>query len=113
MTSAFQQAQAEGLCLRYPENLGLHRDVTYDSAVNMLLRAMSMAQAVPFAWGFLDKPPGWLTRTYPCEEIEYLALLQKVKFFSCSYCLNPRFRSTEFDSKIRKLNIQFPLEMPV
>ncbi|KAF8237206.1 hypothetical protein L208DRAFT_1356612 [Tricholoma matsutake] len=57
MTSAFQQAQAEGLCLRYPENLGLHRDINYDSAVNMLLRATSMAQAVPFAWGFIDKPP--------------------------------------------------------
>ena len=51
-------AQAEGLCLRYPENLGLHRDITYDSAVTMLLRAMSMAQTVPFSWSFVDKPPG-------------------------------------------------------
>ncbi|KAF5382783.1 hypothetical protein D9615_002756 [Tricholomella constricta] len=56
-SSSFQQAQAEGLCLRYPENLGLHREVTYESALNMLLRAMSMANTVPFGWGFVDKPP--------------------------------------------------------
>lgn len=58
MSSAFQQAQAEGLCLRYPENLGLHREVSYESAVSMLLRAVSMAQTVPFGWGFVDKPAG-------------------------------------------------------
>ncbi|KAG6850215.1 hypothetical protein H0H93_016394 [Arthromyces matolae] len=51
------QAQAEGLCLRYPENLGLHRDVNPEAAVNMLMRATSMAASVPFAWGFIDKPP--------------------------------------------------------
>ncbi|KAF8073561.1 hypothetical protein FPV67DRAFT_752959 [Lyophyllum atratum] len=56
MSSSFQQAQAEGLCLRYPENLGLHREVNYESAVNMLTRAMSMANTVPFGWGFVDKP---------------------------------------------------------
>ncbi|RDB14897.1 SWI/SNF and RSC complexes subunit ssr4 [Hypsizygus marmoreus] len=53
---SFQQAQAEGLCLRYPENLGLHREISYGAAVDMLLRAVSMAQTVPFGWGFVDKP---------------------------------------------------------
>ncbi|KAF8158213.1 hypothetical protein B0H34DRAFT_445707 [Crassisporium funariophilum] len=32
------------------------REINYDSAVNMLLRSMSMAQGVPFAWGYVDKP---------------------------------------------------------
>lgn len=58
MSSSFQQAQSEGLCLRYPDNLGLHREVTYDMAVNMLLRAISMSQNVPYTWGFVDKPLG-------------------------------------------------------
>ncbi|KAG6871014.1 hypothetical protein C0995_009036 [Termitomyces sp. Mi166 len=57
MTSNFQQAQAEGLCLRYPENLPLHREISYETAVNMLLRAMAMSTTVPFSWGFIDKPP--------------------------------------------------------
>ncbi|GLB38590.1 putative fungal domain of unknown function (DUF1750) [Lyophyllum shimeji] len=57
MASSFQQAQAEGLCLRYPENLGLHREINYEAAVSMLTRAMSMATTVPFSWGFVDKPP--------------------------------------------------------
>ncbi|KAG6879230.1 hypothetical protein C0992_004291 [Termitomyces sp. T32_za158] len=58
MTSNFQQAQAEGLCLRYPENIPPHRDINYETAVNMLLRATAMSTNVPFAWGFVDKPPG-------------------------------------------------------
>ena len=58
MSTTFQQAQAEGLCLRFPENLGLHREISYETAVNMLLRATAMAQTVAFGWGFVDKPPG-------------------------------------------------------
>ncbi|SJL07776.1 uncharacterized protein ARMOST_11126 [Armillaria ostoyae] len=57
MASQLQLAQAEGLCLRYPENLGLHREVSFESAVNMLLRAIQMATTMPFTWGFIDKPP--------------------------------------------------------
>ncbi|KAG7445710.1 uncharacterized protein BT62DRAFT_981111 [Guyanagaster necrorhizus] len=56
MASQLQLAQAEGLCLRYPENLGLHREVNFDSAVTMLLRAIQMATTMPFTWGFIDKP---------------------------------------------------------
>ena len=59
MSSTFLQAQAEGLCLRYPEKIPPQREITYESAVNMLLRAISMAQNIPFAWGFIDKPSGW------------------------------------------------------
>lgn len=58
MATQLQLAQAEGLCLRYPENLGLHREVSFESAVNMLLRAIQMATTMPFTWGFIDKPPG-------------------------------------------------------
>ncbi|KAF8798883.1 hypothetical protein BYT27DRAFT_7121926 [Phlegmacium glaucopus] len=56
MSSTFLQAQAEGLCLRYPEKIPPQREITYESAVNMLLRAISMAQNIPFTWGFVDKP---------------------------------------------------------
>ena len=55
---SLQQAQAEGLCLRYPENFGLHTTVNYDAAVNMLLRAIPLSQQVPYTWGFIDKPQG-------------------------------------------------------
>jgi len=58
MSSTFLQAQAEGLCLRYPEKIPPQREITYESAVNMLLRAISMAQNIPFTWGFVDKPLG-------------------------------------------------------
>jgi len=52
------QAQAEGLCLRYPENFGLHSSITYDTVVNMLLRAVTLSQQVPYTWSFIDKPAG-------------------------------------------------------
>ncbi|KAF8657316.1 hypothetical protein AX16_002238 [Volvariella volvacea WC 439] len=48
--------QPDGICLRYPENLGLHREINYEAAVNMLLRATQLAQNVPFSWGYVDKP---------------------------------------------------------
>ncbi|KAF9254608.1 hypothetical protein L218DRAFT_1082253 [Marasmius fiardii PR-910] len=57
MAASFQQAQAEGLVLRHPENLGLHREITLENAVTMLLRAIGMAQNVPFSWSYIDKPP--------------------------------------------------------
>jgi hypothetical protein len=55
---SFQQAQAEGLCLRYPENFGPQPAITYETAVNMLLHAISLSQQVPYTWGFIDKPAG-------------------------------------------------------
>ncbi|KAH9850151.1 hypothetical protein C2E23DRAFT_326816 [Lenzites betulinus] len=49
-------AQAEGLCLRYPESLGPHAQVTQEVAVQMLLRATQLAQHTPFTWSYIDKP---------------------------------------------------------
>ncbi|KAG7088958.1 hypothetical protein E1B28_012903 [Marasmius oreades] len=57
MAASFQQAQAEGLVLRHPENFGQHREITLDQAVTMLLRAITMSQSVPFSWSYIDKPP--------------------------------------------------------
>lgn len=54
--TTFQQAQAEGLCLRFPNNLGNHREINYEHAVEMLLRAVPTSQNTPFVWGFIDKP---------------------------------------------------------
>lgn len=56
--TTFQQAQAEGLCLRFPNNLGIHREVNYEHAVEMLIRAVPTSQNTPFVWGFIDKPAG-------------------------------------------------------
>ncbi|KAF8736035.1 hypothetical protein AX14_000979 [Amanita brunnescens Koide BX004] len=49
-------AMQETPCLRYPEALGMHRELTIEFAFNMLTRGISMAQTVPFSWGFIDKP---------------------------------------------------------
>ncbi|KAH7927673.1 hypothetical protein BV22DRAFT_263416 [Leucogyrophana mollusca] len=54
---SFSQPHMEQPCLRYPENLGLHANVTLESAVSMLLRAVQLSQNVPYSWGFIDKPP--------------------------------------------------------
>ncbi|KAL4075107.1 hypothetical protein V8B97DRAFT_1867668 [Scleroderma yunnanense] len=53
---SFQQVHPESPCLRFPENLGLHANVTIEAAVNMLLRALQLSQSVPYSWTFLDKP---------------------------------------------------------
>jgi hypothetical protein len=55
---SLQQAQLEGLCLRFPENLGLHPALTYEYAVNMLLRAIPLSNQLPYQWGYIDKPLG-------------------------------------------------------
>ncbi|KAF8576569.1 hypothetical protein K439DRAFT_1640396 [Ramaria rubella] len=51
-----QMAMAE-LCLRFPENIGVHAQITYEQAVGLLTQAIDMAQRVPFAWTYIDKPP--------------------------------------------------------
>lgn len=58
MSTPLAQAQNEGLCLRYPETAGVHREITLEAAVGMLLRAAHVAQTVPFTWGYVDKPGG-------------------------------------------------------
>lgn len=53
-----REAQAEGLCLRFPEPLGIHQSLNYDGAVTMLLRAIPLSHQTPYAWSFIDKPQG-------------------------------------------------------
>lgn len=48
----------EGVCLRYPENLGIHPDLTVETAINMLLRGIQLAANTPFVWQYIDKPTG-------------------------------------------------------
>ena len=57
--------QAEGLCLRFPENLPPHANLTHEGAVSMLLRAVGLATQVPFHPSYIDKPPG--TATSPAQ----------------------------------------------
>ncbi|TFK20615.1 hypothetical protein FA15DRAFT_673355 [Coprinopsis marcescibilis] len=56
MALSLTQAQAEGFSLHFPENLGQAPNVTVETAVNMLQRATSSAQNVPFRWQYIDKP---------------------------------------------------------
>src|SRR5262245_66582994 len=53
---SLQQAQAEGLCLLYPDNLGLHQTLSYETVVNMLHRAVRLSQQMPYSWGYIYKP---------------------------------------------------------
>ncbi|KIP02984.1 hypothetical protein PHLGIDRAFT_37652 [Phlebiopsis gigantea 11061_1 CR5-6] len=50
------QGGNDGMCLRYPENLGVHNSVTHEVAASMLLRATQLAQSTPFHWGYIDRP---------------------------------------------------------
>lgn len=55
---AQHSAQTDGLCLRYPEALGSHAQVSQEQSVQMLLRATQLAQHTPFTWTYIDKPSG-------------------------------------------------------
>ncbi|KIJ61081.1 hypothetical protein HYDPIDRAFT_159917 [Hydnomerulius pinastri MD-312] len=52
---SFQQP-SDNPCLRFPENLGLHPNVTIEAAANMLIRAAQLSLTVPYSWTFIDKP---------------------------------------------------------
>ncbi|KDR82618.1 hypothetical protein GALMADRAFT_238026 [Galerina marginata CBS 339.88] len=79
MSSQFHQAQQEGLCLRFPDNIPPQREITYETAVNLLLRGTAMAANVPFTWSFVDKPSDGtilllflpLNSPYPNDGIRY------------------------------------------
>ncbi|KAF8195534.1 hypothetical protein BJ912DRAFT_957368 [Pholiota molesta] len=58
MSVQFSQAAQEGIYLRFPDNITPQRELTYEAAINMLLRGMAMAQTVPFSWAYIDKPMG-------------------------------------------------------
>ncbi|KAI9448927.1 hypothetical protein F5148DRAFT_690415 [Russula earlei] len=49
--------QAEGLCLRFPENLPPHANLTHEVAVQMLGRAVNLATQIAFQPSYIDKPP--------------------------------------------------------
>lgn len=74
MSTPLAQAQNEGLCLRYPESAGMHREITLEAAVGMLLRAAHVAQTVPFTWGYVDKPSGKFSLSFGCKEQKCLGL---------------------------------------
>ena len=48
------------LCLRFPENVGIHTQISDEQAIGLLNQAAEMAPRVPFAWSYIDKPPGML-----------------------------------------------------
>ncbi|KZT12275.1 uncharacterized protein LAESUDRAFT_640802 [Laetiporus sulphureus 93-53] len=50
------QTQTEGLCLKYPDSISPQPNITYETAVHMLLRAAQLATHTPFVWGYIDKP---------------------------------------------------------
>ncbi|KAG2054052.1 hypothetical protein BDR06DRAFT_935602 [Suillus hirtellus] len=53
---AFQQIQQETPILKYPEDFGLHPNVSLENAANMLFRAIQTSQNQPYTWTFIDKP---------------------------------------------------------
>ncbi|KAJ3526333.1 hypothetical protein NMY22_g10209 [Coprinellus aureogranulatus] len=69
--SLLQQAQQEGLCLNFPEPLGVHREVSLDTAVNTLVRAPATANNVPFQWRYIDKPNGQSVSYHTSLVIKY------------------------------------------
>jgi hypothetical protein len=74
--------QAEGLCLRFPENLPPHANLSHDVAVQMLGRAISLATQIAFQPSYVDKPPGSAS---PQLASPFLTQLQMARFiFSLS-----------------------------
>ncbi|KAG1890347.1 hypothetical protein F4604DRAFT_1643985 [Suillus subluteus] len=53
---AFQQMQQEAPVLKYPEDFGLHPNVSLENAANMLFRAIQTSQNQAYTWTFIDKP---------------------------------------------------------
>lgn len=113
--TTFQQAQVEGLCLRFPNNLGIHREVNYEHAVEMLIRAVPTSQNTPFVWGFIDKPAG------PSRAFDFNCNLnlipthisQMARFYSCFYRHKRHFRMTASATRMQRLNTPCRLEPPV
>ncbi|KAF8507490.1 hypothetical protein JB92DRAFT_3089528 [Gautieria morchelliformis] len=57
MSYAVSYASASELCLRYPENVGIHAQISYEQAIGLLTQAVDLTHRVPFAWAYIDKPP--------------------------------------------------------
>ncbi|KAF7309556.1 Zn-dependent exopeptidase [Mycena indigotica] len=57
--ASFQQpsnGSAEGLCLRFPQVLAVHSEMTMETALNLLQRGHQIAAQTPFQWGYIDRP---------------------------------------------------------
>jgi hypothetical protein len=52
------QSQTEGVCLRYPEDLGTQPSIPQEMALSMLLRATQLSTQTPFQWSYIDRPSG-------------------------------------------------------
>lgn len=80
------QQQGDGLCLRYPDNLGIHPSLPNEKAASMLLRAIQFAQTTPFQWSYIDRPSdGQLflifvppQLSFPTDGIRYLEAEQRM-----------------------------------
>ena len=44
------------MVLKYPEQLGLHPQLSYEMALQYLIKAHHLAAQVPFQFGYIDKP---------------------------------------------------------
>ncbi|KAF9561307.1 hypothetical protein CPC08DRAFT_664416 [Agrocybe pediades] len=52
-----QQAQSEGLCLRFPETIPVQQQaLANDVVATFLVKGAGMAMTTPFAWSYIDKP---------------------------------------------------------
>ncbi|THH16176.1 hypothetical protein EW146_g4421 [Bondarzewia mesenterica] len=56
MSMSLQQLQAEGVCLRFPENLQPHASLSQIEAAQMLTRAIQLSTHVAYQWTYIDKP---------------------------------------------------------
>ncbi|KAI0345581.1 hypothetical protein BDW22DRAFT_1324421 [Trametopsis cervina] len=70
--------QSEGLCLRYPEDLGLQSNISHEMAVSMLMRATHSSATTPFQWSYIDRPADgqiflifMSQMTFPLDGIRY------------------------------------------
>ncbi|KAJ3550883.1 hypothetical protein NMY22_g149 [Coprinellus aureogranulatus] len=105
--SLLQQAQQEGLCLNFPEPLGVHREVSLDTAVNTLVRAPATANNVPFQWRYIDKPNGQSVSYHISLVIKYERNIDTESFglgmtqracSPCSFCPRSiRSQTTAYD----------------
>ncbi|KAF5309335.1 hypothetical protein D9611_014001 [Ephemerocybe angulata] len=53
---SFQQATQDGLCLQYPDPLPHSAEVSLETAVTTLMRAIQMSENRPFHYRYIDKP---------------------------------------------------------
>jgi hypothetical protein len=67
--------QAEGLCLRFPENLPPHASLTHDVAAQMLGRAVTLATQIAFQPSYIDKPPGSPSAAAPTRRVPFSDVL--------------------------------------